>query len=120
MERIEGFNYFVDEDGHIWNKRMRMLRPRLNNHGYPQVRLVREDGVIIQKLIHIIVMETFVGPKPKGCDVDHINYDRTDNRLENLRYVTTHWNRGEGRRNCIGKEFNPAEGYDQMLSLPSK
>lgn len=38
----------------------------------------------IQRPIHKLVYETFVGPIPKGYDVHHINHNRQDNRLENL------------------------------------
>ena len=33
-------------------------------------------------------MSAFVGPRPEGYQVDHIDRDRVNNRLENLRYVT--------------------------------
>lgn len=46
-------------------------------------------------LVHKLVMETFVGICPAGYEIDHINRDRTDNRLDNLRYVT----REENQRN---------------------
>lgn len=45
--------------------------------------------------IHELVLDTFVGPCPEGYERDHINRDRSDNRLENLRYVT----KSENQRN---------------------
>lgn len=38
--------------------------------------------------VHRIIYETFVGPIPDGYEIDHINTVKTDNRLENLRWVT--------------------------------
>ena len=98
MERqIEGFDYTVDELGNVCNKRGRRLKPRPNTNGYAQVLLCK-NGKVIPRCIHNLVMEAFVGSKPKGYDVDHINFDRADNRLENLRYVPIHYNRGYGKK----------------------
>jgi hypothetical protein len=44
--------------------------------------------------VHTLVLETFIGPKPKGCDPDHRNKKTNDNRLENLRWLDMVKNRG--------------------------
>lgn len=38
--------------------------------------------------VHILVAEAFVGPRPPGMLVNHINGVRTDNRAVNLEWVT--------------------------------
>ena len=44
-----------------------------------------KDGL---QLVHRVVWEMHNGPIPKGMVIDHINRDRTDNRIDNLRCVT--------------------------------
>lgn len=39
-------------------------------------------------MVHRLVAEAFIGPCPEGCEVDHINRNRSDNRVENLRYIS--------------------------------
>ena len=57
------------------------------------------------RLVHHAVMAAFVGPRPEGMQIDHINAVRSDNRLENLRYVTVR----ENRANAVlhGNASNP-------------
>lgn len=55
--------------------------------GYCEVSL-RAENSRKHRTIHSLVAETFLGPRPAGNDVMHINGDRTDNRLQNLRYGT--------------------------------
>lgn len=43
--------------------------------------------------VHRVVWEMHNGPIPKGMQIDHINGDRTDNNLSNLRLVTPQQNK---------------------------
>ena len=38
--------------------------------------------------VHRLVARAFIGERPEGYVIDHINGDRWDNRVQNLRYVT--------------------------------
>lgn len=40
------------------------------------------------RFIHCLVAAAFIGPKPNGYTVNHINAIKTDNRPENLEYAT--------------------------------
>lgn len=39
-------------------------------------------------LAHRIIWESVMGRIPEGMQIDHINHNRSDNRMENLRLVT--------------------------------
>lgn len=55
--------------------------------------------------LHRVVWELMRGPIPEGMQIDHINHDRADNRIENLRVVTQSLNlknRSKMRPNATG------------------
>ena len=47
-----------------------------------------KDGKYKHRPIHRVLWEAFNGRIPKGLEVNHINLNRQDNRLENLELVT--------------------------------
>lgn len=66
----------------------KILRPgKMNRFGHVTVHLGRKKGQG-SKCVHALVLEAFVGPRPKGFDACHRNGEGGDNRLENLRWAT--------------------------------
>ncbi len=55
--------------------------------GYLQIQI---DGKLA--CVHRIIYEHVYGPIPNGMVIDHINRDKQDNRIENLRLVTSSTN----------------------------
>jgi len=98
--------YEVSTDGQVRNKKTgRVLKNKMNHRlGYYQINLYN-DGTHSTKKIHRLVGLTFL-PNPDGkLEIDHINRDKTDNRLENLRWAThseNNQNRGAFKRNTSG------------------
>lgn len=78
-------HYFATTEGDIltckkWGgDEPKKLSPQPNNYGYPQVCLCL-DGVVSKRQVHIIVLETFVGPKPSR---HHRGLHKDDNKLNN-------------------------------------
>lgn len=87
-------NYEVSNLGNVRNKEGRVLKPCFDTDGYRQILLYRKDGLGWRGTgrytfkVYRLVLETFNGKDPDDRQIDHINRIRTDDRLENLRWVT--------------------------------
>ena len=64
-----------------------IFTPWKNRNGYYMVSL-RKDGKKVGKIVSRLVYEAFNGPIPEGLQVNHINEDKSDNRLENLNLMS--------------------------------
>ncbi len=61
-----------------------------NQYGYRTVMLKCSEHTPRgrRRFVHQLVAEAFVGARPPGCGVNHINGNRTDNRATNLEWAT--------------------------------
>lgn len=59
----------------------------INNWGYRQVSLDRGSKGRVRQVAHRLVWMLHNGAIPDGLMVDHINLDKTDNRIANLRLI---------------------------------
>lgn len=68
--------------------------------------------------VHRAIYETFVGEIPDGYVIDHINTKQDDNRLENLRAVTTK----ENNNNPLTRKHNSEalKGNRNSFNKPNK
>lgn len=70
-------------------KSPRLLKPsRFTDSEYLRVSIKETSGKRKTRRVHQLVLEAFVGPRPKDHIIMHINDDATDNRLTNLKYGT--------------------------------
>lgn len=83
FKKIKGFkNYFISKSGVVIKRNVLKQNSR-NGKGYVTVTLKGK-----QRYLHRLLWEAFVGEIPKGYEIDHIDTDPTNNKLENLRLVT--------------------------------
>lgn len=66
----------------------RRLRGYLNHDGYLRVCLSDSMGRNVNRFVHILVVEAFVGPVPDGMEVNHKDGDKSNARTGNLEIVT--------------------------------
>lgn len=65
---------------------MGYIKPKVNEEGY-EYFVAEKDGKKETILIHNAVWEAFVGQIPKGQKVTHIDGNKRNNRLDNLKLV---------------------------------
>lgn len=79
-------NYQITPDGRVFSLiSNEEMTASVGSNGYKSVTL-RHDGKTYRCLVHRLVMGAYVGAS--DLQVNHINGDKLDNRLENLEYVT--------------------------------
>ena len=85
-------NYEISNFGNVKNKQTgRVLKPGKDTNGYYKLNLYK-NGKIKKIKIHRLVAIVFIdNPLNKPC-VDHIDNQRTNNNLSNLRWVTNQQN----------------------------
>lgn len=91
--------YRVSRDGVVWSKiRGRALKPRATKNGHLIVHLSRPDRRV---LVHVAVLESFVGPRPGGMVARHLNGVPDDNVLGNLKWGTVSENTMDAVRHGV-------------------
>ena len=81
----EYFGYKIYEDGRILGLKGRFVQGEISKNGYKRFIFHTPEGKK-RWLVHRLIMNLFVGES--DLDVNHKNGIKTDNRLENLEYVT--------------------------------
>lgn len=84
----------------------RILKQRLNTHGYVSV-ILSKFGTEKSFTVHRLVVKAFIGEIPDGLQINHKNGNKTDNRLENLECVTP----SENRLHCNKVLFPNGENF---------
>jgi hypothetical protein len=79
-------NYSVSNMGRVRGPR-KILIAFISNAGY-QIISICKKSITLKKSVHRLVAEAFVENPNNNNFVDHINRNKTDNRAENLRWVS--------------------------------
>jgi len=148
---ISGFSgYVVGSDGTVWSNHQqtspnvngkcvgaryvegstwRELALTNNRTGYPRAALYRNDGKQVKALVHLLVLEAFVGPRPDGMEGLHGNGIKSDCRRDNLRWGTPVENWEDRRKHGAAANMAKGEGHGmarltevevrEMLSMSS-
>ena len=108
MEIIDYPNYLIYDDGRVYSKnKNRFLKPVLNITGYYMINLYK-DGKKKYCKIHRLVALHYI-PLIDGKNmVDHIDRNKTNNNISNLRWVNNSENKintGVQKNNVCGHKL---------------
>ncbi len=85
------------------------------SRGYLSVELERGKRFTI----HRLVADVFIGPRPSGMQINHRNGIKTDNRVENLEYVTGSENMkhafSTGLQSNVGERHSQAKLTEEKI-----
>lgn len=125
VKSFEGM-YDISDQGRIWSRprmnlrgqmrRGRHRRFRVGKHGYYQLQLSNEYGEKIDVRVHQVVAATFLGPRPKGKQINHKNGIKTDNRASNLEYVTASENVQHAYDNGLIEHYHGEEHWKAYMN----
>jgi len=108
---IEGFeDYLIYDDGRLYSKKSNKFL-RLNNHrdGYLQVNLCKNNKVKTFYIHRLIALHYIHNPDPdKYKIVDHLDRNKKNNHITNLRWVNHTINMGNKsvyKNNKLGEQY---------------
>ena len=108
-----------------------IIHGSIQNSGYKYFQ-VQRDAKRINKLFHHLVAEMFIGERPDGLVIDHIDQNKLNNNVNNLRYVTQKENcenhkryrsdietkDKKERRRIFSKEYDVKRGHSRGIRRP--
>lgn len=90
------------------HRKGKVLRQLPRKHGYLAVFLYKSDGKRTHESVHRLVASAFCERKKEATEVNHKNEIKTDNRAENLEWIThkenTNYGTAKERRNQTCRE----------------
>lgn len=109
-------DYFISDYGIIYKKNMKPKKTHEIKGGYLRVSIkVGKKQKLV--LIHRLVVENFIGPIPKGMEIDHVNGNKKDNSVSNLEIVSPEENMKRAKLNNLipqGRDRHSTK-YDEDL-----
>ena len=88
--KIKGYeDYSIYEDGRVINKNGLVMKSRIGTQGYKELHLCKDGKHKTFRLHRLLALHFIENTRPLiAITVDHIDRDKLNNSLENLRWAT--------------------------------
>jgi hypothetical protein len=108
MKEIKGYEgkYAIDEEGNVWSLNYnrtgekKKMKQSINTRGYKYVQLYNNGKGRLFR-VHRLLAQAYLPDYCEDLQVDHIDRDKNNNKLTNLRMVTA----SENQWNNNGKGY---------------
>lgn len=134
---ITGYPYWVNTRGHVYSeKRDMILKSFLDKGSRPEIVLYDYDGIRQKFLVHRLVVMMFPElirrkelheQQPNiYCEIDHIDLNKQNNRVENLRWCSSaenSWNTRALKTSNLhvkGLSTTPSKTYNARVKKNGK
>lgn len=112
MKQFRDTDYYITTDGNVYRNNKR-LKPLTQGRKYPYVSLYL-NKVEFKFSIHRLVGEVYLPNPDNKKQINHINGNKTDNRLENLEWVNQSENQLHAYKHGLqGRKYK----YDRDLFI---
>lgn len=117
-KKTDGDYYTITSDGKVktsnWRNtgRVGVLKPAIDHKGYLRVGIMI-DGKLCTRKLHRLVAIAFIPNPENKPQVNHINGIKTDNRVENLEWLTNKENANHAIKKGL---FHSSAGWNKGLS----
>ena len=111
-------DYACDEEGNPYsmkNGKIRKLKPANNGNGYLDFGVYKGGKRVAHSLVHRFVWECIKGKIEEGYEVDHLDFDRENNCIDNLLAIPASENRA--RQSEEGKKKKAERLSKAVLQL---
>lgn len=128
FKRFRDTRYYVSQEGEVYSEfgsqwvnstYLKKIHPSIQPSGYLRANLSLGKGITKTMLIHHVVAEVYLGPRPEGKVINHLNGIKTDNRPSNLEYCTQKQNMEHAKGNGLLKG-NSSYSSNSVYVMPRK
>lgn len=92
-KRIHGYDYSVSNEGNVRNETTgRISAGRKSGNGYRKVSFYKNNEIVGTEYVHRLVASAFLQKGKEETEVNHIDGNKENNRIENLEWVTSSGN----------------------------